>query len=219
MTTTKQRRRRSRPPRPALPRPPLGPAAALFLLALTVSLLFPVQSKGLKVPVPETLPPWIREELLPVNDWSRPGAAMEAVNGIVVHYVGNPGTTAEQNRSYFASLAQSHETYASSNFIIGLEGEILLCVPIGEVAYCSNDRNGDTLSIEVCHPDESGQFTQASRDSLIRLITWLQELCALGPEQVIRHYDVMGKLCPRYYVEHPEEWERLRGELRTKDQT
>lgn len=218
MTTIRRGGRRSRSRRFELPRPPLGPAAALFLLALTVSLLFPVRPGRRKVPVPETLPPWIREELLPVNDWSRPGTAMEAVNGIVVHYVGNPGTTAEQNRAYFAGLARSHETYASSNFIIGLEGEVLLCVPMGEVAYCSNDRNGDTLSIEVCHPDESGQFTQASRDSLIRLITWLQEFYDLGPEQVIRHYDVMGKLCPKYYVEHPEEWEKLRGELRSKDQ-
>ena len=24
---------------------------------------------------------------------------------------------------------------------------------------------------------------------------------------MIRHYDVTGKLCPVYYVEHPEAWE------------
>ena len=213
MTTTKQRRRRSRPPRPALPRPPLGPAAALFLLALTVSLLFPVQSKGLKVPVPETLPPWIREELLPVNDWSRPGAAMEAVNGIVVHYVGNPGTSAGQNRSYFAGLAQSHETYASSHFLVGLEGEVLLCVPLGEVAYCSSDRNHDTISIEVCHPDDTGEFTPESYAALVRLVDWLEGFYGLSPEDVIRHYDVTGKLCPRYYVEHPGAWEAFQKAL------
>ena len=27
-----------------------------------------------------------------------------------------------------------------------------------------------------------------------------------GTEQVIRHYDVTGKICPKYYVEHEEAW-------------
>ena len=26
---------------------------------------------------------------------------------------------------------------------------------------------------------------------------------------MIRHYDVTGKLCPLYYVEHEEAWEQL----------
>ena len=56
------------------------------------------------------------------------------VNGIVVHYVGNPGTTAAQNRSYFESLASTHAAKASSNFLIGLDGEVLLSVPPDEVA-------------------------------------------------------------------------------------
>ena len=30
---------------------------------------------------------------------------------------------------------------------------------------------------------------------------------------VIRHYDVNGKRCPLYYVEHPDAWEALRGDI------
>lgn len=166
-----------------------------------------------RIPVPDSLPGWITVDLLPVNQWSRPGKPMEAMNGIVIHYVGNPGTTAAQNRSYFTGLARSHEGYASSNFIIGLEGEVLLCVPIGEVAYCSNDRNGDTLSIEVCHPDETGEFTPESYESLVRLVNWLREFYDLDVDDVIRHYDVSQKICPKYYVEHPEAWEQFRTDL------
>ena len=55
-------------------------------------------------------------------------------------------------------LKDSHATEASSNFIVGLEGEIVQCVPTWEVAYASNNRNIDTVSIECCHPDESGKF-------------------------------------------------------------
>ena len=201
-----------------LPKPPLKGAVGLFLLALLAAFF----TRGRRAPAvlpPESYPDWIREELLPRNPWSRPGTEMEELTGIVVHYVGNPGTTAEQNRGYFAGLARSHETYASSHFLVGLEGEVLLCVPPGEVAYCSNSRNGDTLSIEVCHPDDTGRFTQAGYDSLVRLLDWLLDYYGLSPDTVIRHYDVTGKICPKYYVEHPEAWEGLLGELKEKSET
>ena len=160
------------------------------------------------------IPAWIEVDLLPVNEWSRPGEPLQEVNGVVIHYVGNPGTSAEANRSYFEGLAVSGETYASSNFIIGLEGEILQCVPVDEVAYCSSDRNGDTVSIEVCHPAETGPFTAASISSLIRLTAWLCEAFGLDPETgIIRHYDVTGKECPLYYVEHPEAWDVFRADV------
>ena len=43
----------------------------------------------------------------PLNEFSRPGTPLEEVNGIVIHYVGNPGTTAAQNHSFFTNLAQT----------------------------------------------------------------------------------------------------------------
>ena len=42
------------------------------------------------------------------NEYSRPGTSLDTVKGVVIHYVGNPGTTAEQNRSYFGKIF--HET-------------------------------------------------------------------------------------------------------------
>ena len=102
--------------------------------------------------------PELDVELLTVNEYSRPGAALEQVNGIVVHYTANPGTTAIQNRSYFENLAETHETKASSHFVIGLDGEIVQCIPCNEISYASNDRNSDTISIECCIEDETGKF-------------------------------------------------------------
>ena len=144
---------------------------------------------------------------------SRPGEKLTAVNGVVVHYTGNPGTTAEQNRSYFAGLAETGETFASSNFVVGLDGEILECVPLDEVAYASSQRNYDTLSIEVCHPDDTGAFNQASYDALVKLVQWLIDTYHLDRDQILRHYDVTGKECPRYYVQHPEAWEAFLDDL------
>ena len=98
----------------------------------------------------------------------------------------NPGSTAEQNRSYFEGLKDSHETYASSHFIVGLEGKIVQCIPTSEMAYASNDRNNDTVSIEVCHPDETGKFNDATYDSLVELTGWLCEYLEVPVENVIR---------------------------------
>ncbi len=155
------------------------------------------------------LKPDINVQLLTINKYSRPGDKLDAVNAIVVHYTANPGTTAEQNRDYFESLAESGETSASSHFVIGIKGEIIQCVPCDEVAYASNDRNSDTISIECCHTDENGEFTDATYQSLVALVAWLVCEYDLEVTDVIRHYDVTGKICPKYYVEHPEAWERF----------
>lgn len=157
------------------------------------------------------MPDYVTRELLTVNQWSRPGTPLEKIDGVVIHYVGNPGTSAEANRNYFESLSSGADgVYASSHFIVGLEGEVLECVPLTEIAYASNSRNQDTVSIEVCHPDETGEFSTVTYDRVVELTAWLCREFHLDPEtDVIRHYDVTGKDCPRYYVENPEAWERL----------
>lgn len=160
------------------------------------------------------IPRWIDQNLIEPNPNSRPQTPLEEVNGVVVHYVGNPGTTAQQNRSYFNSLAETHKDYASSHFVVGLDGEIIQCVPLDEIAYCSNDRNHDTISIECCHPDDSGAFTQETYDALLKLTRWLCDTFGLDSSQdVIRHYDVTGKECPRYYVRNPQAWEQFIQDL------
>lgn len=151
-------------------------------------------------------PPPFDVNLLTINEYSRSGEANNKIKGIVVHYTANPGTTAAQNRNYFEGLKDSKITKASSHFIIGIEGEIVQCIPTNEVAYASNDRNYDTISIECCHPDESGKFDEKTYQSLVHLTAWLCGKFNLKPKDVIRHYDITGKQCPLYYVENEEEW-------------
>ena len=208
--TVPRRRRQQRRRR----RFPLIPFLVLLVAVLAViKWIDPFAPKpAAQQQTPQT-PDWVTVELLPVNPYSRPGIPLEQVNGIVIHYVGNPGTTAAQNHSYFENLAQTGETYASSHFLVGLEGEVIQNVPLDEIAYCSNQRNEDTISIECCHPDDSGAFNQATYDSLVRLTRWLMEAYDLDTDQVIRHYDVTGKICPKSFVENPEEWEQFLKDL------
>ena len=154
-----------------------------------------------------SVPDWITQDILPLNEWSRPGDPLPQVNGVVIHYVGNTGTTAEQNRSYFKNLAETHEAYASSHFLVGIDGKIIQCVPLNEIAYCSTVRNADTIAIECCHPDAEGKFTDETMASLVKLVDWLIDTYDLQREDVIRHYDVAGKECPIYYVRNPDAWE------------
>lgn len=162
-------------------------------------------------------PDWIDQQFIPVGKYSRPGLKMERINDVVIHYVANPGTTAEQNREYFAGLEyqpDSGKTYASCHFIIGLDGEILQIIPMDEKAYASNDRNSDTVAIECCHPGEDGKFSDATYESLVRLTAWILHETDLKEKNVIRHYDVNGKICPKYYVEHEDAWEELLKDVR-----
>ena len=157
--------------------------------------------------------PDIDVELLTVNPYSRPGTETKKITGVVVHYTANPGATAMDNRNYFENLKDSHETKVSSNFVVGLEGEIVQCVPTWEEAYASNSRNIDTVSIECCHPDESGKFNDKTYQSMVELSAWLCLKFDLDENDVIRHYDVTGKDCPKYFVENEKAWERFRKDV------
>ena len=176
---------------------------AVLTLVLAVRSFTSHGSKYVDVDASE---PDIDVQLLDVNPYSRPGIESNGITGIVIHYTANPGSTAQDNRDYFNGLQYSQETSASSNFVVGLDGEIIQCVPTWEVAYASNDRNYDTVSIEVCHPDESGKFTDETYRSLVQLTAWLCVKFDLTADDVIRHYDVTGKNCPKYFVENEEVW-------------
>lgn len=158
--------------------------------------------------------PEIDVQLLDINEYSRPGIQTNGIHGIVIHYTANPGSSAQANRDYFQGLKDIQETSASSNFVVGLEGEIIQCVPTWEVAYASNERNNDTISIECCHPDESGKFTKDTYWSTVQLTAWLCKKYDLDETCVIRHYDVTGKNCPKYFVENEEAWEQFRQDVK-----
>ena len=147
-----------------------------------------VVTYGLAVPKPN-----VDVQLLSINDWSRPGIKIDQIKKIVVHYLGNPKTSAQENRDYFESLKHLQDTYMSANYVVGTEGEIIQCVPDGEVAWASNKANYYSISIENCHRDESGKFTDKTYWSDVHLVAYLTEKYDLGRDDIVRHYDITGK--------------------------
>ena len=91
-------------------------AMVLLLLLLIWGAAALVRALFFKKPVDPasiTVPDWVDVQLLDVNPYSRPGTPLEKINGIVVHYTANPGTTAQQNRNYFNSLAEQNRETAT----------------------------------------------------------------------------------------------------------
>lgn len=164
------------------------------------------------------VPKWVKQDFIRKNIFSRPDVRLKRVDNIVIHYVANPGSTAANNRNYFDSLAdqnpQAGGTSASAHFVVGLEGEVIQCIPVTEMAYAAAPRNDDTISIETCHPDETGKYTDATYDSLVKLTAALCSQLKLDENDLMRHYDVNGKVCPKYFVDDEAAWKQFKKDVK-----
>ena len=177
-----------------------------MLLIIAGACIWSMMNLGHPDPRNIKAPDWITQDIIAKDGHSRSGLEVARVNDIVVHYVANPGSSAKDNRDYF----NSSKSNVSAHFVVGLKGEIIQCVPMYEQSSASNQRNPDTISIKVCHPDITGEFSVPSYNSLVKLLVWLCQEYNLDEDNIIRHYDVTGKNCPKFYVEHPEEWAQLK---------
>jgi N-acetylmuramoyl-L-alanine amidase CwlA len=153
----------------------------------------------------------IKQEFIAPNQYTRPGLPLRKVTAIAVHYAGDPGATAQNIRDYFNGTCVRQKRYASCHYAVGLGGEIIQLIPENEWAYCTCQANSYSISIETCHPDSTGKFTQASEKALVELVSSLCKKYGLNPSAgVIRHYDVTGKCCPKYYVDHAGLWPQFK---------
>ena len=162
----------------------------------------------------------IKEMFIIPNPYSRPQKKIGQIKNIVIHWIGNAGTTAENNAKYFDGLKVGKKNstgdyiYASSHYIIGNDGVVVRCMPESEVAYHASKANSYSIGVEVCHPDWTGKPTQKAYESLVNLLVELCKRYKLEPTQaIIRHYDVTGKICPKYYVENKEAFEQLKKDV------
>ncbi len=157
----------------------------------------------------------IQKQYLTVSSYNRPGSTRPKTTAVACHYIGNPGTSAQANRNWFESLSKTHDTKASCHYIIGLNGEILQLIPEEEISWCTNQANSYTISIEACHPDKTGKFTAATYESYTALCADICRRWGLDPLRggLIRHYDVTGKICPKWFTEHPDAWEQFKKDV------
>ena len=164
----------------------------------------------------------ITDDLLPINEYSRPGRKMKDYLGIILHWTGNPRTTARQNRVFFADRTRGTLGYGSAHYIIDFTGEIIRCIPDDEIAYhCGSSKpdptsgkvytdwarekfgpyaeyyktsspNNCTIGIELCTMDDIGNFREVTVEEAIELTAHLCRTYRIPVENIGRHYDVVG---------------------------
>ena len=163
----------------------------------------------------------IREKLLPINKFSRPGRKRKGVKGIEIHWLANANTSARFNRRWFETSGR----YGSTHYIVDLNGKIVQIIPENEIAYSSGAeqyRYGiksklgsppykKTLSIECTHIDNNGKMTDKTYNSLVKLCTYLCDKYMLDSRNLYLHYDITGKDCHKWFVDNPSEWDAFKN--------
>ena len=138
---------------------------------------------------------------------------------IVIHYVGATGG-AEDNCKYFEKINRN----ASANYFIGHNGEIWQCVEDDDIAwhcgantykhpYC---RNSNSIGIELCCKkavNGTWFFEEETIKAAIELTKELMKKYNIPVSNVIRHYDVTGKICPEPYVRDVQAWHNFKANL------
>lgn len=136
---------------------------------------------------------------------------------IVVHYTGNNGDTALGNCKYFYDVNRN----ASAHYFVD-ENNIYQCVKDSDVAwhcgattykhpYC---RNNNSIGVELCSRKTGNYyFKDETVTNAVVLIKELMQKYNIPVENVIRHYDVTGKICPEPYVRDSKAWHNFKARL------
>lgn len=142
----------------------------------------------------------------------------DSIKYIVIHYTGNNGDTAKNNADYFAN---NKNISASAHYFVD-ENNIWQSVNDSDTAwhcgaktykhaYC---RNTNSIGIELCsRKDSKGNyyFKDATVGNAAELTKILMAKYNIPITNVIRHYDVTGKVCPAPMVNDTALWNKFKN--------
>ncbi len=140
---------------------------------------------------------------------------------IVIHYTSNDGDTAYGNTKYSKEYRG-----ASAHYFVD-ENSIYQSIEDKNVAwhcgansykhpYC---RNSNSLGVELCsRKDKRGNyyFKDGTVKNAVELVKMLMAKYDIPIANVIRHYDVTGKICPEPYVHNIKAWHEFKNKLTSK---
>ncbi len=142
------------------------------------------------------------------------------VEYLVLHYTANQGDTARGNLDFFAREV----TRTSAHYFVD-RNEVCQSVPEGAAAYhvggknrkpshCVND---NSIGIELC--DSAFRVPRETEQRALELARDIIRRYHIPPENVLRHYDVTGKLCPLPWVRDPAGWWAFKKKLEDDSMT
>jgi len=144
-----------------------------------------------------------------------------AIKYIVVHYTANNGDTAKGNASYFAN----NVVRASAHYFVD-EKEVWSSVPESDTAWHTGGdlqgpnghtfhkivTNSNSIGIEMCsRKDTAGEyyFKKETLVNCANLIKSLMKKYQIPLDNIVRHYDVTGKICPRPLIDQ-KKWNEFK---------
>jgi N-acetylmuramoyl-L-alanine amidase CwlA len=149
------------------------------------------------------------------------------IKGLVIHFTdATPKNTdtAKNNCDYFAT---GIDRQASAHIFIDYMGLSARSLPLNRVAfsvgnpknsfkkgaYYSTLNNSNTVSIELC-AIVGRPISNYQKETLIKVAKWVKKKCP-NLIHVVRHYDIVQKECPKWYVDHKSDWLKLQSEILT----
>ena len=144
--------------------------------------------------------------------------SLSSIKYIVVHYTANDGDSDENNGKYF----KNNVVNASAHYFVDSDS-VTQSVPDDYIAYhCgakaykhSVCRNANSIGIEICDDAKNGVVYPSTKtiENTRLLVELLMKKYDIPKENVIRHYDVTGKLCPVYWCGSAEKDAKWKAEF------
>lgn len=146
-----------------------------------------------------------------ISNYNHSSRGGSSIKYIVIHYVGGI-STAYNNVKYFSG----GDRQASAHYFVGHDGEIWQSVEDSRASWhCGGGlqgsgghawhgicKNSNSIGIEMCVRKNGSlwYFEDATVNATIELTQYLMKKYGVPASNVIRHYDVTGKICPAPYV-------------------
>lgn len=160
------------------------------------------------------------------------GTRTEKIQYIVIHYTGSEGTAAN-NVSYFNGGNRG----ASAHYFVDRTGAVYeYCDPKQYYAwhcggalesshhpYHGKCTNRNSIGVEICthNNGKTWEFTEKAVSAAVELTKDLMKQFGVPASNVIRHYDVTGKACPRVpgwgAVGGSDAWNRFKAQLTAQE--
>ena len=149
--------------------------------------------------------------------------SLRKLKGIIAHWTANPGwgANAMANRNYFNTTTR----YASAHYIVD-DRTIVQCIPDHEVAFHVGAKkykpigeqmieddltpNYYTIGFEMC-VNTDGDWEKTYVNS-VELARYLLNKYNFTIQDLYRHYDITGKLCPRMMIEE-KDWQKFKQDV------
>ena len=147
---------------------------------------------------------------------------------LVIHYTGNDGDSAKGNANYF----KNHIVEASAHYFVDDAG-IVQSVPDDFTAYSVGGKkypscaktgggrfygkctNANSISVELCDTRKNGKydFTEKTLENAAELSRLLLKKYKIPVDNIIRHFDVVGKNCPAPFVSDEKAWKAFKERI------